>query len=144
MSADRIAGLGNQLVEVHIWLREQLAALRSGAVGVDLRAHCVAFCGAVAQHHTDEDGTVFPRLAAEHPGLRPVLDELRRDHELIAELLGRLTETTDAAELDGLAALLESHFTYEEKRLIAALNALENAPDVFAEQLNDATPASRD
>jgi hypothetical protein len=29
------------------------------------------------------------------------------------------------AELDGLAALLESHFGYEEKRLVSALNALE-------------------
>jgi hypothetical protein len=28
------------------------------------------------------------------------------------------------AELDGLAALLESHFVYEEKRLVSALNSL--------------------
>lgn len=27
-------------------------------------------------------------------------------------------------ELEGLTALLESHFVYEEKRLVAALNAL--------------------
>jgi hypothetical protein len=130
----RITGLGNQLVEVHIWLREQLDAMRSGAVASDLRAHCLAFCGAVTRHHTDEDGTVFARLAAEQPSLRPVLDELRRDHELIAGLLVRIAETTDRAELDGLAALLESHFTYEERRLVAALNALPDGPDAFARQ----------
>ncbi len=48
--SDRIAGLGNQLVEVHIWLREQIAALRAGVVApLDVRAHCVAFCGAVSR-----------------------------------------------------------------------------------------------
>ena len=126
MSAERIIGLGNQLVEVHIWLREQIAALRDGAdtSGADLRAHCVAFCGAVSRHHTDEDDTIFPRLAAEYPELRPVLDDLQRDHEMVAEMLRRLAEAMDRTELDGLAALLESHFTYEEKRLVAALNAL--------------------
>lgn len=128
MPPDRITGLGNQLVEVHIWLREQLDALRSGSAVSDLRVHCVAFCGAVSRHHSDEDGTLFPRLAREHPTLRPVLDELRRDHELIAEMLGRIAETTDRAELDGLAALLESHFSYEERRLVAALNALKDGP----------------
>jgi hypothetical protein len=30
-------------------------------------------------------------------------------------------------ELDSLAALMETHFTYEEKRIASALNAL-NAP----------------
>jgi iron-sulfur cluster repair protein YtfE (RIC family) len=140
---DRIVGLGNQLVELHLWLREQLALIRAGGADprTDLRAHCVAFCTALTRHHTDEDATVFPVLAAEHPSLRPVLDELRRDHVMVAELLGRLSEATDRAELDGLAALLESHFTYEEKRLVAALNGLADGPPVFAHQLEAATSA---
>lgn len=44
------------------------------------------------------------------------------------DLIGALGPTADPirvrTELDSLAALLESHFGYEEKKLVAALNAL--------------------
>jgi hypothetical protein len=63
--------------------------------------------------------------------LREVLDGLERDHLMVAGMLQRVAELAadlDAdgarAELDGLAALLESHFTWEEKRLVTALNEL--------------------
>lgn len=48
-------------------------------------------------------------MEAGFPDLGPVLAGLRR------------------GELDTLAALIETHFTYEEKRLVGALNELEVA-----------------
>jgi hypothetical protein len=60
-----------------------------------------------------------------------VLDTLARDHRQVEELLQRLQDLLDGGdrqaigrELDGIAVLLESHFFYEEKKLITALNAL--------------------
>lgn len=145
--ARRVAALGNQLIDIHLSLREELARLREDAEAWldgraerprELRAHCQAFCSAVSRHHTGEDDGAFPALAELHPELRPVLEELGRDHHLVAEILRGLeellgrpgpdTRPVDAqrvrTELDSLAALLESHFVYEEKRLVAVLNAL--------------------
>lgn len=145
----RLAAFGNQLIEVHLWLREELAALREAVDArlgggtptegaprpCDLRAHCLAFCAALDRHHTGEDGGAFPELAARFPELRPVLEELRRDHRVVEDSLRRLRGLLDGAgrgadpvavrtELDGLAALMETHFVYEEKRIVSALNAL--------------------
>ncbi|WP_245974743.1 hemerythrin domain-containing protein [Thermomonospora umbrina] len=129
---------------MHLRLREELAALREDVDTHldggprrprDLRTHCLAFCSALQRHHTGEDGGAFPALAEQFPGLRPVLDELRRDHVLVEDSLRRLQallddldEKADATEvrteLDSLAALMETHFVYEEKRIVAALNGL--------------------
>ena len=57
--------------------------------GRSLRTHCVAFCSAVARHHTSEDRDVFPALAAQVPVLGPVLAELQHDHRLVAGILQR-------------------------------------------------------
>ncbi|OPG06733.1 hemerythrin [Microbispora sp. GKU 823] len=146
-SDDRLMAFGNQLIEVHLWLREELAGLREGvdayfAGGArprELRAHCLTFCSALTRHHTGEDDVAFPEVAGRFPELRPVLEELRRDHRLVEDSLRRLEalvagldEETDPAEvrreMDSLAALMETHFVYEEKRIVAALNAL-NVPD---------------
>jgi Hemerythrin HHE cation binding domain len=148
----RLTALGNQLIEVHVWLRGELARLREdvdswldGAAGLprepgELRAHCLTFCSAVSRHHGGEDGVAFPVLAEEFPELLPVIEELRRDHDMVAgilrgldELLGGLDAGSGRdprearrvrAELDGLAALLESHFVYEERRIVPALDSL--------------------
>ena len=135
----RLTAFGHQLIEVHLWLREELAALREtldggGARPRELRAHCLSFCSAVTRHHTGEDGDAFGEIAERFPDLRPVLDELRRDHRLVEDSLNRLEELLDAVdadpivvrrELDSLAALMETHFVYEEKRIVEALNALD-------------------
>jgi hemerythrin HHE cation binding domain-containing protein len=143
----RFRAYGNQLIEIHIGLREMLADLREGLVpGRELGAHCLTFCSAVTRHHTGEDNGVFPFLAARHPELRDFLDELERDHRMIAWLLGRVQRTAAElqpgsepgpereaviqAELNGLAAVLETHFIGEEKRLVAVLNALETSADL--------------
>ena len=143
-SHGRLAAFGTQLIDVHIWLREELAALREdidaylagGTRPRELRAHCLAFCSALNRHHTGEDDGAFPELARQFPELRPVLEELRRDHRLVEDslqrvqaLVGALDQATDPAgvrrELDSLAALMETHFLYEEKRIVSALNTLE-------------------
>jgi predicted hydrolase (HD superfamily) len=127
----RFLAYGNQLIEIHIGLRDMLADLREGVVpAAELGTHCLAFCAAVTRHHTGEDTQVFPLLAARHPGLRDFLAELERDHRVIAGLLTRVTALAGRpaevpAELDAIAAVLETHFIGEEKRLVAVLNAID-------------------
>ena len=138
----RFLAYGHQLIEIHVGLRDMLDDLRSGLVpDADLGTHCRAFCAAVTRHHTGEDTHVFPLLAERHPGLRDFLAGLERDHEVIAGMLTRVTAlsrqlggglaSAPAAELqqelDGLAAVLETHFIGEEKRLVTVLNALHPA-----------------
>jgi len=122
----RFRAYGNQLISVHIRLREMLDDLREGVVpAAQLGVHCLAFCAAVTRHHVAEDTGVFPVLAARHPELREFLAGLERDHHIIAELLTALAATPGPAELDALAAVLETHFIGEEKRLTGVLDALE-------------------
>lgn len=151
---DRARSLSEQLTEVHQWLRAELARLReelaayagSGTTQspTPLRVHCTAFCQALTRHHTSEDTTGFPALGEQFPELIPVLEELRQDHRLVADILRRLQEllttlTPDNAqpvrrELDGLTAILESHFQWEERRLLDAFDALrtpEASEDLF-------------
>ena len=110
---DRLAAWGQQLIETHDRLRDELDRLLDGldetsALTPALRTHCVAFCDAISRHHTGEDRTAFPALAAQYPDLRDTLD--------------------------GLAAILESHFRWEERAVVAALDGLTD-PDLSAERL---------
>jgi hypothetical protein len=128
-AASRITAFGNQLIEVHIWLREQLEDLRdnvdayfagNGLPPLDLRVHCLSFCSALTRHHTGEDGGAFPVIAEEFPELRKVISELKTDHNRIdwilgnlAKLLGSLPTDPDPAtaarvrtELEGLSAII--------------------------------------
>jgi hypothetical protein len=132
----RFAAFGKQLIEVHDWLREELARLRAdAAAGIQpkkLQAHCLSFCAAVTRHHTGEDEGAFPALARQFPELRPVLQELAADHGLVTLMLQRLEKLdfSDSAaatrELNGIEAILESHFTYEERKIVKALDSLDN------------------
>ncbi|MEU9837444.1 hemerythrin domain-containing protein [Streptosporangium sp. NPDC048047] len=156
---DRLAAFGNQLVEVHLQLREELDRIREdldshldgGERPRTLWAHCMTFCSALTRHHTGEDGGAFPVLAERFPELRPVIEQLEHDHLMVTgilsrveELLGGLaprtgmtgvTDTEDPDdtagaravrdELDGLSAILETHFRYEEKKIVEALNSLD-------------------
>jgi iron-sulfur cluster repair protein YtfE (RIC family) len=155
---DRMAALSEQLIRVHQELRERLASVRQEAAGVagppglptaigeDLLSHCLGFCAAIHAHHTGEDDQLLPALRAAAPELAPVIDNLSEDHALVAGILRQvrtlLTPGTAPArpadlvrELDGLIAILESHFSYEERRLAKALDAVGPLPwsaDVFA------------
>jgi len=144
----RVGAATAQLKEIHAGLRKQLAdtltAVDASLAGdgelpestSELQRHCLSFCGALHAHHTREDG-VFPQLAADFPELKPALDRLTREHEAVAALNTRLTETLDQLttapsrevavrlrdDLHHLAAELEAHYTYEEAHLGPALDA---------------------
>lgn len=128
---DRLIAFGTQLIETHDRIRDALDRLRAGDLPVrDLRTHCLAFCAALSRHHTGEDAGAFPVIALAHPELGPVLAELSRDHEIVEDCLRRIAELLDRdpvdlrPELDTLAVLLETHLTYEERKLVAVLDAL--------------------
>ena len=138
-------------------MRERIASVRQqvakgtgrpagAAIRGDLLSHCLGFCAAIHTHHTGEDQSLLPALRAAAPALAPVIDNLIEDHRLVAGILQRIRELlapdrNPAApgalmrELDGLTAILESHFSYEERRIASALDALGPSgwdADVFA------------
>lgn len=128
---------------MHHRLRDALsvtrASLADGTPGEaatrELLLYCHGFCAALDRHHQGEDRTLFPAIAAAHPQLRPVLRSLEQDHSMIAHLLGGLREAVDRAappdeldrHLEGVAALMENHFRYEERQLLTVLETLELA-----------------
>ncbi len=83
-------------------------------------------------HHEGEDRELFPAIAAEHPELRDTLRKLEQDHSMIGHLLGGLQAAVDSAaspdelarHLEGIAAIMESHFRYEERQLLTVLETL--------------------
>ncbi|GAA2000943.1 hemerythrin domain-containing protein [Catenulispora subtropica] len=142
---DRTAALSIQLARAHQELRRQVAAIRAdlgrrrieNATDATLVTHCLAFCDALATHHRGEDEALFARLVRARPDLAPTVAKLVEDHGLIATILARVAELADeaagarsevrtldliAAELDGLAAIMESHFGYEERTIGRALD----------------------
>jgi hemerythrin-like domain-containing protein len=110
---------------------------------------CTTGCAALTRHHTGEDAVVFPTLARQLPELAPVLARLSQDHQLVEGILRQLrqllTTMTPATresvrrEIDGLSAILESHFRWEERKLVSVLDTVVTdrpANDLFG-------PASR-
>jgi hypothetical protein len=148
-AAQHARALSRELELIHDELRQSLRQLRAGLAGPggpparSLRAHCAGFCAALTRHHGSEDATTFPLLARQAPELAPVLAQLQADHQVIAGILRRIDELAATAgpedagtagrELDGLAAILESHFRWEERRISAALDALDPAAHPAAE-----------
>jgi len=78
---------------------------------------------------------MFAALRRERPDLAGTISKLVQDHEMIASILLRVAELADHAttsrgpalaaigrELDGLAAIMESHFNYEERTIGEALD----------------------
>ncbi len=138
----RPAALGAELRRIHDTLRADLRALQdAAATGAPpetrraLPAHCLAFCAALTAHHTGEDAGAFPALAKRFPELAPVIGKMAEDHVWISGILARVealageladtgTSPRLAGELDGLAAIAESHFSFEERRIAAALDRL--------------------
>jgi hemerythrin-like domain-containing protein len=134
----RLIAWDRELAVAHQRLRQALRVARDAldtgealdTVGIqsaraDLTLFCHGFCAALGGHHGSEDAALFPRLSAHYPALRPTIVKLRQDHELIASLLTQFDQavSSDAApaglslQLDGLAAIMESHFRYEERQI---------------------------
>jgi hemerythrin-like domain-containing protein len=136
----RIIAWNRELTAAHQRLRQALGVTRealgpggTGSAGADLVLYCHGFCAALSGHHVSEDTALFPELSARYPGLGPVIARLGQDHEMIAELLiafnRALTTSATPGELarhlDGLSAIMESHFSYEERQLLDVLAALD-------------------
>jgi alkanesulfonate monooxygenase SsuD/methylene tetrahydromethanopterin reductase-like flavin-dependent oxidoreductase (luciferase family) len=146
------------LVAVHDHLRAELAQLRDmiaqvadGSLDVatarteinkltmrqnqwTVGAYCESYCRLVGLHHTLESTALFPGLARLDSRLAPVTARLHAEHELIADVLGRVDSAlvslvTDPvrgmpsvrAAVDLLTDALLSHLSYEEYQLLEPL-----------------------
>lgn len=146
----RLIAWSKEMRVVHQRLREALRVTRAAvrqdgvesATPRDLLLFCHGFCLALTGHHQGEDRLLFPAIAEAHPELRPVLRKLEDDHAQIGvllESLGTAVERTDSLDrieshLEGIAAIMESHFQYEERQLLAILETLDlraNPQEVF-------------
>lgn len=136
----RLVAWSRELERVHDRLRDALTVTRQAlAAGEpaepatrDLLLFCHGFCVALTGHHEGEDRDLFPAIAEQYPDLRETLDYLQQDHSMIAHLLAGLRAAVargaSSAELDrhleGVAAIMESHFRYEQRRLLTVLETL--------------------
>ena len=142
MSEPRVRAWGAELRAVHARLRDALEIARESIVeggalesaGRDLLIYCWGFCTALTGHHRSEGGALFPEVLAARPDLAPVIDELVRDHTMLDHLIGGLEQALTAGapvaetlrHLDGIDAVMETHFRYEELRLAAVLDGLDH------------------
>lgn len=136
----RAVAWDRELTRVHELLRGALVIARASIedsdgethLDLDLQTFCVGFCAALDGHHRGEDVSLFPALLNEHPELADVVTSLKRDHDMLSHLLGELQRAlsagADRAELDrhldGIDAVMETLFRYEERMLLAPLREL--------------------
>jgi hemerythrin-like domain-containing protein len=141
VNPDRLVAWGQELRAVHQRLRRALDIAREtiedGAdpesLARDLRLYCVGFCVALGGHHRSEDATLFPIVLSHRPDLAPTVAKLVQDHSMIAHLIQTLEHAVSTAadsaslhrHLDGIGAIMESHFRFEEKQLLDLLNTIE-------------------
>ena len=138
----RLVAWGQELRSVHARLRDALEVAREAvaddATSVpgaadprrELGLFCHGFCQALEGHHRGEDTNVFAALLELRPDLAGVVAELKRDHTMLDHLLTTLARAVDAGadaatlerHLDGIDAVMETHFRYEEKRLVDVLD----------------------
>ena len=109
-ASDRAAALSEQLIRAHQTLRDRLASLREEVAGGTARP---AMAGDLVSHCL----SFCTAIQTHHTG---------EDGQLFPAL---------RAAAPGLAAILESHFSFEERRIAASLDTLGPAAwtaDVFA------------
>lgn len=140
MDADRLIAWDAELRDAHARLRAALTATRdaleSGAdapdAASDLALFCIGFCTALDGHHRSEDRALFPALRAEHPELGDKIDKLMQDHSMLSHLLSALRNAVESGadaetiegHLDGVNAIMESHFRFEEREILQPLRTL--------------------
>lgn len=142
----RFVAWSSELRRVHGQLREAVHGILQAARGDDsmqqaslnLLLLCHGFCVALDAHHTGEDRALFPAIEKAHPELAPVLRALERDHSMIAHLLAELEAAVNrsaspkelSGHLEGVSAIMENHFRYEERQLLTVLAGLTLSADV--------------
>lgn len=140
MEADRLIAWDAELRAAHTRLRAALAATREALdsgedapdAASDLALFCIGFCTALDGHHRSEDHALFPALRAEHPELGDKIDKLMQDHSMLSHLLGALSGAVESdadaetieGHLDGVNAIMESHFRFEEREILEPLRTL--------------------
>lgn len=130
-------GIAGKLLEVHGWLRAQLALVREqaraggpGSLGLQLRQHCLAFCHTLEFHHRSEDAGLFPYLEQQHPHMREFFRMVDAEHRVIARLQEELVRALDgpgagfSERVERLSRELEAHLDSEEAQLLPVLRAL--------------------
>ncbi|WP_151526718.1 hemerythrin domain-containing protein [Serinicoccus kebangsaanensis] len=137
---ERMVAWGRELRAVHDRLREALRVTREAGEAPrtpeqarELLLFCRGFCAALTGHHEGEDRMLFPAIAERHPELRDTLAKLSQDHSMIGYLLTGLGDAVDGSatpeeldrHLEGLAAIMESHFRFEERALLGILDTLD-------------------
>ncbi len=146
----RVVALGAELRRLHARIREVLDDARDGldataaaaSLTDDLLLRCRAVCTTLGAHHRDEDAALFPWLRRAFPGLGPVADRLEEDHAMIDVLLSDLQHLVGSGapaglvlqHLEGVDAIMESHFRYEERELVALLDASDGVGLVLPER----------
>lgn len=141
----RLVVWSRELRRVYARLRKALELTRAAVADGDrasdtlddLLLLCHGFCTALDAHHQGEDRELFPAVAAAHPEVADVLHRLQQDHSMIAHLVAALRQATRqsappaevARHLDGIGAIMESHFRYEERQLLTILETLELSAD---------------
>ncbi|CAM5629458.1 Nitroreductase family deazaflavin-dependent oxidoreductase OS=Streptomyces alboniger OX=132473 GN=CP975_31765 PE=3 SV=1 [Streptomyces alboniger] len=151
---EEAGNLAEKMVQVHLWLRGQLRHVRAETdahfralaahrgpgsppapgLGLQIRQHCLAFCDALAFHHTSEDTHLFPVMAGHHPELRETFERLAEEHRVVARIQGELaallTGIGDAepeafrTELARMSDELTRHLDFEEESLLPILAEL--------------------
>lgn len=138
----RFAAWARELRDVHARLRKALQITREAlasdermaeAASRELLLFCHVFCAALTAHHVAEDRTLFPAVVSAHPELHDTIRKLEQDHSMIAHLLGGLQQAVDSGSspdellrhLEGVSAIMESHFRFEERQLLVVLDALD-------------------
>ena len=144
---NRLIAWNRELTAAHERLRQALRLTRgalgrgdAGSAGADLLLYCHGFCAALNGHHVGEDAALFPELSKRHPEFQSTIAKLAQDHEMIAALLTQFSHALTASatpgelarHLDGLSAIMESHFNYEERQLLDTLSTLDVAADPHA------------
>jgi hypothetical protein len=146
----RAVALGAELRRLHDRIREVLDDAREGldatvlaaSLTDDLVLRCRAVCTVLGAHHRDEDAGLFPWLRREFPDLGPVVDRLEQDHAMIGSLLSDLEHLVGSGapgalvvqHLQGVDAVMESHFRYEERELVGLLDDSDGAGLVLPER----------
>ncbi|HIZ98971.1 MAG TPA: hemerythrin domain-containing protein [Candidatus Janibacter merdipullorum] len=140
----RLVAWAHELRAVHARLREALELVRSAADGGadppsarDLLVYCRGFCTALTRHHEGEDRHLFPAVAEEHPQLADTLATLTQDHSMMSYLITGLESALQReappdevhTHLEGLGAIMESHFRFEERALLEVLTTLDLVAD---------------
>lgn len=130
----RVVAWAREMRLVHDRLRRAVElAHETPDEGRDLLLHCWGFCQALGGHHDGEDALLFPAVLAAHPGIADTVAQLQQDHAMIGTLLAAFARDVEAGapaarlrgHLDGLGAVMESHFGFEERALLGVLDSLE-------------------